>query len=189
MTVEVGLDCLLENAATLRGRPYGLLAHSASVTSDLRPAHLALAASDAGTPAALFGPEHGYYGVEQDMVAAAEGHDPLTGAPIVSLYGDCASSLRPSPEAFAGLEVLVIDLQDVGSRYYTYAATAVWAAQVALAAGCEVWVLDRPNPLGGLRVEGNLPAEGFDSFVGAFRMPVCHGLTLAELVRMEVERR
>ncbi len=188
MTVEVGLDRLLESSGQLQGRPYGLLAHGASVTSDLRPAHLALAASAAGAPAALFGPEHGYYGVEQDMVAAAAGDDPLTGAPIVSLYGDSAASLRPAPEAFAGLEVLVIDLQDVGSRYYTYAATAVWAAQAALAAGCEVWVLDRPNPLGGLRVEGNLPADGFASFVGAFRMPVCHGLTLAELVRMEVER-
>lgn len=188
MTIEVGLDRLVERAAELEGRPYGLLAHSASVTSELVPAHLALAASKAGPPAALFGPEHGFYGVEQDMVAAAAGIDPLTGAPIVSLYGDSAESLRPAPGAFAGLEVLVIDLQDVGCRFYTYAATAVWAAKAALAAGCEVWVLDRPNPLGGLRVEGNLPAAGFDSFVGAFRTPVCHGLTLAELVRMELER-
>ncbi|HTQ78971.1 MAG TPA: DUF1343 domain-containing protein, partial [Thermoanaerobaculia bacterium] len=81
------------------------------------------------------------------------------------------------------------DLQDVGSRYYTYAATAVWAAEAALAAGCEVWVLDRPNPLGGEVIEGNLPEAGFESFVGAFRTPVRHGLTLGELVRLEARRR
>src|SRR5204863_5600917 len=74
-------------------------------------------------------------------------------------------------------------------RYYTFAATAVWAAEAALAAGCEVWILDRPNPLGGEVVEGNLPEPGFESFVGAFRLPVRHGLTLCELVRLEGERR
>jgi uncharacterized protein YbbC (DUF1343 family) len=191
MTIELGLDRLLAEATRLAGRRYGLLAHGASVTAATatagpRAAHLALAAGAAGPPAALFGPEHGYYGVEQDMVAAAAAVDPLTGAPIVSLYGDSESSLTPRPEAFAGLDLLVIDLQDVGSRYYTYAATAVWAAQVALAAGCEVWVLDRPNPLGGERIEGNLRGAGFESFVGAFEHPVRHGLTLAELVRLEL---
>ena len=79
----------------------------------------------------------------------------------------------------------MIDLQDVGSRYYTYAATAIWAAEAALAAGCEVWVLDRPNPLGGEVVEGDLLRPGYESFVGAFRMPVRHGLTLGELVLLE----
>ena len=159
------------------------------MTADHRPLHLALAASAAGPPAALFGPEHGFYGVEQDMVASADVRDPWTGAPIRSLYGADESSLRPRPEAFAGLEVLVIDLQDVGSRYYTYAATAVWAAEAALAAGVEVWILDRPNPLGGEAVEGNLPRPGYESFVGAFRLPVRHGLTLGELVRLEAKRR
>ncbi len=95
----------------------------------------------------------------------------------------------PQPAAFAGLDLLLVDLQDVGARYYTYAATAVWAAEAAIAAGCEVWVLDRPNPLGGERVEGNLPEPGFESFVGAFRTPVCHGLTLGELVLLEARRR
>ena len=76
-----------------------------------------------------------------------------------SLYGDGEATLRPAPEVFAGLDLLLIDLQDVGSRYYTYAATAAWAAEAALGAGCEVWVLDRPNPLGGA-VEGNLPEAG-----------------------------
>lgn len=188
-SLRTGLDRLLDEPRRLAGRRYGLLAHGASVTADLRPAHRALAASPAGPPAVLFGPEHGYYGVEQDMVAAESARDPWTGVPILSLYGDRPESLVPQPAAFAGLDLLLVDLQDVGARYYTYAATAVWAAEVALGAGCEVWVLDRPNPLGGERVEGNLPEPGFDSFVGAFRTPVCHGLTLGELVRLEARRR
>jgi uncharacterized protein YbbC (DUF1343 family) len=190
--IQTGLDRLLAEPRRLRqlhGRPYGLLAHGAAVTGDLRPIHLALTASPAGPPRALFGPEHGFYGIEQDMVAAARGRDPWTGAPIVSLYGDTEDTLRPRPGAFAGLDLLIVDLQDVGSRYYTYAATAVWAVEAALAAGCEVWVLDRPNPLGGVMVEGNLPAAGYESFVGAFRLPVRHGLTLGELVLLEARRR
>lgn len=185
---RAGLDGLLAgDLGRLRGRRYGLLGHGPSQTADHVPAHLALTAAGA-RPAVLFGPEHGYYGVEQDMVAAADQDDPWTGAPVRSLYGDDAASLRPSPTAFAGLDLLLIDLQDIGARYYTYAATAVWATEVALAAGCEVWVLDRPNPLGG-GVEGNLLEPGYESFVGAFRTPQRHGLTLAELVRLEAARR
>ncbi len=186
---RTGLDRLLADPAGLRGRRYGLLAHGASLTRGVMPIHRALAASPAGPPAALFGPEHGFYGIEQDMVAADGGHDPWTGVPVVSLYGDGEHTLRPSADAFRGLDLLLIDLQDIGTRYYTYAATAVWSAEVALAAGCEVWVLDRPNPLGGEVVEGNLPRPGFESFVGAFRLPVRHGLTLGELVRLEARRR
>lgn len=185
-----GLDRLLAAADSgLTGRRYGLLAHAAAVTASLQPAHLALAATAAGPPAVLFGPEHGYHGIEQDMVAAEGGREPWTGIPVRSLYGDSEGSLRPEPDAFDGLDLLLVDLQDVGCRYYTYAATAVWAAEAAIAAGCEVWVLDRPNPLGGAEVEGNLPAPGFESFVGAFRLPVRHGLTLGELVRLEAARR
>ena len=190
--IRTGLDRLLaapDRLRLLQGRAYGLLAHGAAVTGDLRPIHRALAASVAGPPRALFGPEHGFYGIEQDMVAAAGGRDPWTGAPIVSLYGDAEETLRPRPGAFAGLDLLIVDLQDVGARYYTYAATAVWAAEAALAAGCEVWVLDRPNPLGGMVVEGNLPAAGYESFVGAFQLPVRHGLTLGELVLLAARRR
>jgi len=185
--IRCGLDRLLAEPAALRGRRFGLLAHGASVTAELVPAHLALAA--AGVPAArLFGPEHGYYGVEQDMVAAADAVDPWTGAPVVSLYGDGEGSLRPRAEAFDGLDLLLVDLQDVGARYYTYAATAVWAARAALAAGVEVWILDRPNPLGGEVVEGPSLAPGYESFVGAFRLPVRHGLTLGEIARRELAR-
>ena len=187
--IQTGLDRLLTSAERLAGRRYGFLGHGASLTREGTPAHLALKDSPAGTPTALFGPEHGYYGVEQDMVASLDARDPWTGSPIVSLYGDDESSLRPRAEAFRGLDLLVVDLQDVGSRYYTYVATAIWAAEVALGAGLEVWVLDRPNPLGGEVVEGNLLKPGFESFVGAFRTPVRHGLTLGEMFRLESRRR
>jgi uncharacterized protein YbbC (DUF1343 family) len=189
MSVATGLDRLLADPSRLVGRRYGILAHGASITRDGRPIHLALAASPAGLPSALFGPEHGYYGIEQDMIAAEGGHDPWTGAPTLSLYGDSECSLRPHPSAFQGLDVLLVDLQDVGSRYYTYAATAIWAAEAAMAAGCEVWVLDRPNPLGGEKIEGSLLGAGYESFVGAFHLPVRHGLTLGELFRLEAARR
>ena len=188
--LTTGLDRLLaDGARRLAGRPYALLAHGASVTAELMPAHLALARSAAGAPALLVAPEHGYYGVEQDMVPSESSADPWTGAPIASLYGDSAESLRPDPSLFDDVELLVVDLQDVGSRYYTYAATAIWAAEAALAAGREVWVLDRPNPLGGEAIEGGTVHPGFESFVGAFALPVRHGLTLGELVRLEARRR
>ena len=189
MSLQTGLDRLLADPSRLAERAYGILAHGASITRDGWPIHLALAATAAGPPRALFGPEHGYYGIEQDMIPAEGGRDPWTGAPILSLYGDSEQTLRPSPSAFAGLDLLLIDLQDVGSRYYTYAATGIWAAEAAMAAGCEVWVLDRPNPLGGEVVEGNLLGAGYESFVGAFRLPVRHGLTLGELFRLEARRR
>lgn len=186
--IATGLDRLVADPRALAGRRYGLLAHGAAVTADCVPAHLALRAARF-PPARLFGPEHGFYGVEQDMIPAGDQTDSWTGIPIVSLYGDRESSLRPRAAAFEGLDLLIVDLQDIGTRYYTYAATAVWAAEAALAAGLEVWVLDRPNPLGGEVVEGNLLPPGLESFVGAFRVPVRHGLTLGEIVRLEARRR
>lgn len=191
MTVRSGLDVLVDRLgsgeATLQGRQYGLLAHQASLTASWEPAHVAL--SRLGhPPTRLFAPEHGFYGVEQDMIAARDRHDPLTGSPIVSLYEDSEDSLRPSPSAFDGLDLLIIDLQDVGARYYTFAATAVWTAEVAVRAGCEVWILDRANPLGGTAVEGNLVGPGMESFVSAFAHPARHGMTLAEIVGLELER-
>ena len=185
---RTGLDALLGETSRLAGRNVGLLAHGASLTYDLVPAHLALARRGVSL-AALFGPEHGFYGVEQDMVASADRQDPWTGAPIRSLYGESESSLRPQSSAVEALDLLIVDLQDVGARYYTYAATAVWAAEVALDNGCEVWVLDRPNPLGGVEVEGNLRGEEFESFVGAFSLPARHGLTLGEIFALEMKRK
>jgi uncharacterized protein YbbC (DUF1343 family) len=185
--VRTGLDRLLDDASALAGRRFGLLTHLAAVSDRRDPAHLALARAGA-LPSQLFGPEHGLFAVAQDMEPTADAIDPWTGVPIVSLYGDDEASLKPAPERFEGLDLLVIDLQDVGARYYTYAATAVWSAQAAIAAGCEIWVLDRPNPLGGLTIEGNRRRPGFESFIGAFELPVRHGLTLAELVTLELDR-
>src|ERR1044072_7545801 len=112
------------------------------------------------------------------MVPSEDQRDPWTGVPIRSLYGHAEHTLRPDAAAFAGLDLLLVGLQDVGSRYYPCAATATWAAEVALAAGCEVGVLVRPNPLGGEVVEGNLRQPGFESFVGAFAHPVRGGVAL-----------
>ena len=183
--IHTGLDRLLDDAESLEGRRYGVLTHFAAVTEDLVPAHLALARLPS-RPARLFGPEHGLSGLAQDMEATGDSLDSWTGLPVTSLYGDDASSLRPEAARFEDLDLLVIDLQDVGARYYTYAATAVWAAYAAAEAGSEVWILDRPNPLGGLRVEGNRRGEGLESFVGAFEHPAVHGLTLGELAKLEL---
>lgn len=186
--IEVGADRLVADPSPLAGRRWALLGHGASRTRDCRPLHLALAETAAGLPELLVGPEHGYHGVEQDMVATSDARDPWTGVPIASIYGDDVASLRPDPELFSDVEVLVLDVQDVGSRYYTYLASCVWTAEAALAAGVEVWCLDRPNPLGGAVVEGPRVRPGFESFVGAFPHPVRHGLTAAELLTMELRR-
>jgi uncharacterized protein YbbC (DUF1343 family) len=185
--ISTGLDALVAESDALFGRRFGFLGHAASLTAELEPGHLALARRDAA-PALLFGPEHGYFGVEQDMVPSADERDPWTGVAIRSLYGSAEATLKPSPEAFVGLDLLVIDLQDVGSRYYTFAATAIWAAEAALRTGIEVWFLDRPNPIGGMAIEGGTIDPAFHSFVGAFATPVRHGLTLGELARLEARR-
>ena len=181
-----GLDRLLADDGSLAHRSFGLLSHAASVDSDLRPILIALSERLSVHPAALFAPEHGFFGAEQDMVPAAE--EGGSGPPIRSLYGTSEGSLRPIADAFADLDLLVVDLCDVGARYYTFAATAAWATEVALQEGVEVWILDRPNPLGGTVLEGNRRRDGFESFVGAFAIPVRHGLTLAELVLLEAKR-
>ena len=131
------------------GRKVGLLAHAASVDRALRHAAEVLEAAGARI-AALFGPEHGFAGAAQDMIGV--GTESASEVPVYSLYGDDAAALSPKPEWLAELDVLVVDLQDVVSRYYTYVWTAALAMKVAAAVGTEVVVLDRPNPLGGVRV-------------------------------------
>ncbi len=182
----VGLDRLPRLPrllARLRAGPVGLLAHPASVDRSLRHAADVLAAEGVRF-GAFFGPEHGYGGEAQYMVGVADARDERTGAPIVSLYGDDLASLSPRPEHLAGLSALVVDLADVGARYYTFVWTALLALRAAARAGVHVVLLDRPNPLGSepARCEAPLQRPGFFSFVGLEPLPVRHGLTPAEVV-------
>lgn len=164
--------------AKLRGRRVGLLAHAASLDRGLRHALPVLTAAGCA-PVALFGPEHGFFGAAQDMI----GVDGESGAgvPVYSLYGDREQDLSPRPQWLTDLDVLVIDLQDVGSRYYTYVWTAVCALRVAARCGVETLVLDRPNPLGGEILEGAPQRPGYRSFVGLCDVAVRHGMTLGEI--------
>ncbi|RYZ66437.1 MAG: DUF1343 domain-containing protein, partial [Proteobacteria bacterium] len=185
--MQTGLDRLAEDSTldplvrSLRSRTVALLSHPASVSRAYRHASDVLA--DLGVhPILLFGPEHGYGGEAQYMAPVADGAA-RTGVRIRSLYGDRAEDLAPVAADFEGIDVLVIDLQDVGSRYYTYVWTALLSARVALAAGTEVVILDRPNPLGGIALEGKLPVDPlYLSFVGLEPLPVRHGLTLGAIV-------
>lgn len=182
----VGLDRLPTLSSLvdrLKRARVGLLAHPASV--DRRLVHASRVLRELGiTPARLFGPEHGYGGEAQDMVGVPGAVDAATGAPIVSLYGDAFEDLSPRPEHLAGLDVLVVDLADVGSRYYTFVWTALLAARAAAKAGVHVLLLDRPNPLGGAAesLEGGLQSPGFLSFVGLEPIAVRHALTVGEIV-------
>jgi len=183
--VETGLDRLVTDESLSRrlgSCRLGLLTNQAAVTRDLT--HTVFALDGAGLrPERLFAPEHGIWGHAQDMQAVDSGRDPVTGIDVVSLYGHDAETLVPDASAFEGLDAVLIDVPDIGARYYTFAATAAWLAEGALAAGLDVWVLDRPNPIGGVEDEGNLVEPGYESFVSALSVPNRHALTLAELLR------
>ena len=182
--VATGLDVLLADAsriAKLRGARVGVLANPTSVTRTFE--HVVDAFVGEGIrPTRLFGPEHGVRGEAQDMIAVDQQVDPISGIETISLYGHDVGSLRPPQGSLDDLDVLVVDLQDIGSRYYTYVYTAMFAAEAATRAGVDVWVLDRPNPIGGA-IEGPPVRDGFGSFVGELPLPNRHGLTLAEVLR------
>src|SRR6266567_141788 len=174
-----GLDVLLGRLRTLLGgQSVGLLCHPASVTADLTPAAEALMRVKGVKLRRLFAPEHGITGAAQDLVLVGHEKDPLTGLPVMSLYG---RRLDPDPRALEGLDALIVDLQDVGARYYTYNWTMALAMKAAARANLPVIVLDRPNPLGGERLEGNWPEAGWSSFVGLYPLPIRHGMTMGEL--------
>jgi uncharacterized protein YbbC (DUF1343 family) len=153
--------------------------------------HLAdlLKATDGVDLLALFGPEHGIRGDAQDMIGVDSSVDESTDVPVHSLYGDSVESLRPRPDWLDGLDSLVFDVQDVGSRYYTFAATMLYAMEACSGRGITFVVLDRPNPIGGVAIEGPSIESGYESFVGAHPMPIRHGMTVGELSRMYVEER
>ena len=179
----LGIPELLD---ALKGLRTGAILNPTSITEDLR--HLADVLHERKVLAALFGPEHGVRGDVQYLEKVADARDPRTGVPEYSLYGQDFASLTPRDEHLRGLDALIFDVQDVGSRYYTYLATMGLAMRAAAKHKRRFLVLDRPNPIGGLAVEGGVIHPGFESFVGLW--PVCarHGLTAGEYARFINER-
>lgn len=184
MTVQTGLARLAsEGSSLLGGRRLGLLVNAASVDVQVRHAIDLLRARRDLTITALFGPEHGVRGDAQDMISVDPERDARSGLPIHSLYGTTLASLTPTPAMLDDIDVLVFDVQDVGSRYYTFVWTMVLAMRACAAAGKAFCVLDRPNPLGGVHLEGGMIAPGFESFVGLVSCPNRHGMTAGEIAR------
>jgi len=180
--VVPGLEVLLQDpplwAADAR---LGLLCHPAAVDRGYRAAPGLIARRFPGRLKLLFSPQHGLKGEKQDnMVSSPDFEDPLLGLPVVSLYGP---RLDPPLTALEELDVLLVDVQDVGTRVYTYGATVGKVMAAAAQIGVQVAVLDRPNPIGGLQVEGNLLRPEWASFVGPYPLPMRHGFTLGELAR------
>jgi uncharacterized protein YbbC (DUF1343 family) len=192
--MKFGIDRLLEDREVrkpLAGRRVALLAHPASVTRDLVHSLDALAALDDVNLVAAFGPQHGLRGDKQDnMIESADFKDPAHGIPVFSLYG---KSRRPTAAMMNHFDVLLVDLQDLGCRVYTFMTTLRYVLEAAAEHGKTVWVLDRPNPAG-RPIEGLTLRRGWESFVGAGTLPMRHGLTLGELatwfvsaLRLEVD--
>jgi uncharacterized protein YbbC (DUF1343 family) len=179
--MKLGIERLLSEPALrapLQGRRVALLAHPASVTRDLTHSIDALSALPEVRLSAAFGPQHGLRGDKQDnMVESPNYVDPRWGIPIFSLYGEVR---RPTDEMMASFDVLLVDLQDLGCRIYTFITTLRYVLEAAAAHGKSVWVLDRPNPAG-RPVEGLTLQPGWESFVGAGPMPMRHGMTMGEL--------
>jgi uncharacterized protein YbbC (DUF1343 family) len=181
--IEFGIDRLLADAdlrTPLSGRRVALLAHPASVTTRLEHSIDALAALDDLQLTSAFGPQHGLRGDKQDnMVESADYVDPVHGIPVFSLYGQVR---RPTDAMMSTFDVVLVDLQDLGCRIYTFVTTLLYVLEEAARLGKTVWVLDRPNPVG-RPVEGTMLRPGWQSFVGAAPMPMRHGLTLGEIGR------
>ena len=188
MSVIFGLDRLLADPALrkpLAGKRVALLAHPASVTTNLTHAIDALATLADIQLSAAFGPQHGLRGDKQDnLVESPDFVDPRHGIPVFSLYGTVR---RPTAGMMDTFDVLLIDLQDLGCRIYTFITTLRYLLEAAAAAGKAVWILDRPNPAG-RPVEGLTLRRGWESFVGAGPMPMRHGLTMGELARWFIAR-
>lgn len=181
--VRLGLERALDEppAVLAEARRFGVLVNQASVDRDFRYAHELLAARFPGRIAALFGPQHGLWSEQQDnMIETGHAVDASLGVPVHSLYSE---RRKPSPEMLDGLDVVVVDLQDVGTRVYTYIWTLLLLLEAAADARVTVVVLDRPNPIGGVVVEGPVLAAGFESFVGLRAIPMRHALTIGELAR------
>lgn len=187
--VTTGLEVLLGGGAPgLRGRRVGLVTNHTGVDRRLRSGVDLLMERDDVELDALFGPEHGLRGEAAAGDPVATETDPRTGLPVHSLYAP-EGGRRPPPSTLAGLDALLVDLQDAGARFYTYLSTLVGAQAAAAEAGVELWVLDRPNPLGGIVSEGPVLDPRFVSFVGAYPVPVRHALTFGEVARLAAAER
>jgi len=181
MALMLGSDRLLASNR-LDGRRVGVVCNPASVDAGL--AHIAdrFAALPGARLSAIFGPQHGFRSdVQDNMIETAHGHDEVRRVPVYSLYSE---TREPTPEMLRDLDVLVIDLQDVGVRIYTYIYTMANCLKAAARQGLEVIVCDRPNPIGGTQVEGMVLERGFESFVGMYPIPMRHGMTIGELARL-----
>jgi uncharacterized protein YbbC (DUF1343 family) len=180
MGIRLGSQQLLESTA-LDGARVGIVCNPASVDHEF--VHIAdrIAAHPRATLAAIFGPQHGFRSdVQENMIETAHGRDEGRRVPVYSLYSD---TRRPTREMLQDIDLLVIDLQDVGTRIYTYIYTMAYCLEAAAEHKRRVIVCDRPNPIGGLDVEGPVLAHGFESFVGLYPMPMRHGMTIGELAR------
>ncbi len=181
---QSGIEILIHECKhLLKGCRIGLLCHAPSVDSNLNHASDLIKAAGANLTC-LFGPEHGLWGAEQDMIGVSSSIDTHHQIPVHSLYGKDQASLCPHPDALEALDLLIIDFQDIGSRYYTYIWTMIMAIQACASAKKRVLVLDRVNPLNGVQIEGPSIQPGFASFVGLHPIPVRHGLTLGEIARL-----
>ena len=181
MRIALGSECLLQSSA-LSGKRVGVVCNPASIDHGF--GHIAdrIAALPNVTLAAIFGPQHGFRSdVQENMIESGHGKDARRRVPVHSLYSE---TRLPTPEMMAGLDVLVIDLQDVGTRIYTYIYTMAYCLSAAKRDGVKVMVCDRPDPIGGTQVEGPMLARGYESFVGLYPIPMRHGMTIGELARL-----
>ena len=178
MSVLVGLDMLqADDFALLRNRRIGLFTNPSAVNRRLESAYHVLTSTPSGQIGALFSAEHGLLGAAGAGDSVSSSVDPRTGITVHSLYG---STYKPTPDMLAGLDLIICDVQDVGARFYTYTWTVSYILEAAGEADIPVMILDRPNPLGGVAIDGALTDSNVASFVGRFPEPIQHGLTLGE---------
>jgi uncharacterized protein YbbC (DUF1343 family) len=176
--IKTGLEILIsEKLSLIKNKRVGLVSHSAAILPNLTDSLEALMRAGVNITA-LFGPEHGYHGAAADATAVGNTVDSRYGLPIFSLYGDIR---EPNAEMLKTVDVLIIDLQDIGTRFYTFITTMVNVLRGAAKNQKEVIVLDRPNPINGVNVEGPMVKAGYESFIGIGGIPVRHGLTIGEM--------
>lgn len=177
--MKTGLMRLLEDVSVLGGKSVGVCCNHTAI--DNNGDHIISLLLEKRVPLTrIFGPEHGVDSTAQDMIAVEDSFDPAQ-IPTVSLYEDTEESLHPKPETLQDLDVLLFDIQDIGSRYYTYQATLGYIMEVAKDTDTEIWVLDRPNPINGTDVSGNVVRPDFESFVSAYPLATRHGMTMGEM--------